>query len=275
MSGRIADLHIHTYFSDGTMSPGEVVQAAVKAGLSAIALADHDTIDGIMPAREAAEPLGLEVISGVELSSEDHGKDIHILGYFFDLQDSPLVRKLGEIQQGRMERMHKMISKLAQMGVGDISFEEVCGQLRSDAVGRLHLARTLLKRGHVRSLEEAFVKYLGEGAPAYFPKFKQTPLEAIRLIKDSGGVAVMAHPMLTRKDELIPEFVRAGLDGIEAYYPNCSMEIANFYVGIAEKHGLVVSGGSDAHGHAKTSTWIGKAYLPYEHVEKMKQRLRK
>lgn len=275
MSGRIADLHIHTYYSDGTMSPEEVVAAASEVGLSAIGIADHDTVDGFAPAKAAADRVGLEVIPGVELSSEYHGKDIHILGYFFDLHDSPLVRLLGDIQQGRMERMRKMIAKLNQMGVIGISFEEVCGQLKSDAVGRLHLAKLLVTRGHVRSLDEAFEKYLGEGAPAYFPKFKQTPIEAIKLIKDSGGLSVLAHPMLTQKDELIPQFVRAGLDGIEAYYPNCSMEVANFYVGIAEKHGILVSGGSDAHGKGKTSTWIGKAYLPYEHVEKMKERLRR
>ncbi len=275
MSERIADLHIHTYYSDGTMSPEEVVTAASQAGLSAIGISDHDTIDGIAPARAAGDLVGLEVISGVELSSEYHGKDIHILGYFFDIKDSPLVRMLGDIQKGRMERMHKMIAKLNQMGVQDITFEEVCGQLKSDAVGRLHLAKLLVSRGHVRSLDAAFQKYLGEGAAAYFPKFKQTPIEAIKLIKDSGGLSVLAHPMLTQKDELIPQFVRAGLDGIEAYYPNCSMEVANFYVGIAQKHGILVSGGSDAHGKGKMSTWIGKAYLPYEHVEKMKERLRR
>ena len=275
MSDRIADLHIHTYFSDGTMSPEEVITAAKEAGLSAIAIADHDTVDGIVPAKAAGDLVGIEVISGVELSSEYHGKDIHILGYFFDFKDSPLVRLLGDIQLGRMDRMRKMIAKLSQMGIGGITFEEVCGQLKSDAVGRLHLAKLLVSRGHVSSLDAAFQKYLGEGAPAYYPKFKQTPLEAIKLIKDSGGLSILAHPMLTQKDELIPQFVKAGLDGVEAYYPNCSMEVANFYVGIAKKHGILVSGGSDAHGKGKTSTWIGKAYLPYEHVEKMKERLRR
>ncbi|MBF0123215.1 MAG: PHP domain-containing protein [Candidatus Omnitrophica bacterium] len=275
MSQRIADLHIHTHFSDGTMSPEEVVAAAKEAGLAAIGIADHDTIDGIAPAKAAADLVGLEVVPGVELSSEYHGKDIHILGYFFDLKDSPLVRLLGNIQLGRMDRMRKMVSKLNQMGVKDIAFDEVCGQLKSDSVGRLHLAKLLVARGHVPSLNAAFEKYLGEGAPAYYPKFKQTPIEAIKLIKDSGGISVLAHPMLTQKDELIPEFVRAGLDGIEAYYPNCSMEVANFYVGIAQKHGILISGGSDAHGKGKDSTWIGKAYLPYEHVEKMKEWLRR
>lgn len=272
MNERIADLHIHTHFSDGTMSPEEVVAASRAAGLSAISIADHDTIGAFAPACKAAEATGLEVIAGVELSSEDHGKDIHILGYFFDVKDSPLVRMMGEMRQRRLERMRKMVAKLQQMGIKDIGFEEVCGQLKSDAVGRLHLAKLLVAKRHVNSFEAAFEKYLGEGAPAYFPKFKQSPVDAIRLIKDSGGLAVMAHPMLTQRDELIPQFVKAGLDGIEAYYPNCSMEIANFYVRLAEKNGILVTGGSDAHGKGKSNTWIGKAYLPYEHLERMKAR---
>jgi 3',5'-nucleoside bisphosphate phosphatase len=270
MSERFADLHIHTYYSDGTMSPEEVVKAAADFGLAAISITDHDAIDAILPAVEAAIPFGLEVISGVELSSDYQGKDIHILGYGFDLVDSPLVMQLRSMQDARLERMKKMVAKLKELGLADIEFDDVCMQTRSDAVGRLHLAKLLVAKGHVTSLDAAFVKYLGEDAPAYFPKYQQTPQEAIKLIQDSGGVAVLAHPMLTQKDELIPGFVKAGLGGIEVYYPNCSTEVTNFYLGIAEKHGLVVTGGSDAHGAAKTSTYIGKARVPYEHVEKLK-----
>jgi predicted metal-dependent phosphoesterase TrpH len=274
MSERFADLHIHTYYSDGTMSPEEVVKAATDFGLSAISITDHDAIDGITPALEAARPVGLEVISGVELSSDYQGKDIHILGYAFQLADSPLVQKLAGMQAARMERMKKMVAKLKELGLLDIEFNDVCAQTRSDAVGRLHLAKLLVAKGHVPSLDVAFNKYLGEEAPAYFPKYQQTPQEAIKLIKDSGGVAVLAHPMLTQKDELIPSLVRAGMDGLEVYYPNCSTEIINFYLGIAAKHGLLVTGGSDAHGEAKMSTYIGKARMPYEQVEKLKERSR-
>lgn len=270
MSERIADLHIHTYFSDSTMSPEEVVADATKAGLSAIGIADHDTIDGIIPAQAAAEGASLEVIPAVELSSEERGKDIHILAYLFDMEDSPLVRMMIGMREARMERMRKMIARLQQLGIKDITMEEVCAQVRSNAVGRPHLARLLVEKGHVSSMEMAFAKYLGEGATAYFPKFKQSPFEAIKLIKDSGGISVLAHPMLTQRDEIIPALVEAGLDGLECYYPNCSMEIVNFYLGLAQKHALLVTGGSDAHGAKKSNTYIGKAYVPYEHVEKMK-----
>lgn len=275
MSDRFADLHIHTHYSDSTDSPQEVVHAAVQAGLSCISITDHDTIDGVAPAEKAARESGLEVIAGVELSSEHNGKDIHILGYFFDTDGSPLVRKLKEMQQSRVERMKKMVKRLEELGVGDVTFEEVAELTKSDAVGRLHLAKLLHKKGAVNSIESAFEKYLAEGAAAYFPKYQQSPYEAIELIKQSGGVAVMAHPMLTQRDELIPSMVKAGLDGIEAYYPNCSMDVVNFYIGLADKHGMFVTGGSDAHGKGKTNTFIGKAYVPCEQVERMKQRARK
>ncbi|MFH0754333.1 MAG: PHP domain-containing protein [Candidatus Omnitrophota bacterium] len=272
MNDRFADLHIHTNFSDGTSSPDEVVSEALAAGLSCIAVTDHDTIDGLSEAFAAGEAARIEVLAGIELSSEYKGKDIHILGYCFDLHESPLVLKLHQMQQARIERMKKMIGKLQELGKHDITLEDVAGLTRSDALGRLHLAKMLLTRGHVRSLDEAFEKYLGEGAAAHFPKFKQTPFEAIKLINDSGGVSVMAHPVLTDRDQLIPSLVEAGLGGIEAYYPNCHMNTVNRYLDIAKKYDLVVTGGSDAHGNAKTNTFIGKSYVPYQWVELLKSR---
>jgi predicted metal-dependent phosphoesterase TrpH len=275
MNDRYADLHIHTHFSDSSDSPQDVVRQAHAAGISVIGIADHDTIDGVVPAVEAARPLGLEVVPGVELSSEYHGKDIHILGYFFDLDGGPLVGQLKKMQLTRVERMKKMVDRLRSLGVKDISFEEVAAMTRSDAVGRLHLARLLVLKKAVPSLQAAFERFLGEGASAYFPKYSQTPYEAIKLIKDSGGLAVMAHPMLTQRDELIPSMVEAGLDGLEAFYPNCSMEIVNFYISLALKHKILVTGGSDAHGTGKTGTHIGKSFVSREHVQALKDRLRK
>ena len=270
-----ADLHIHTFYSDGTMSPCEVVHAARDAGLAGLSITDHDTIDGLPEARAAATGLGLEVITGVELSSELAGKDIHILGYGFDCGKSPLVLKLKDMQAARLERMVKMIAKLNRLGMGDITLEDIRVQTHSGAVGRLHLANTLVAKKHVPNREAAFDRYLREGASAYFPKYQQTPEEAICLIKDSGGVAVMAHPMLTQRDELIPRLARAGLDGLEAFYPNCSMTIAEYYIGLARKHNLLITGGSDAHGVGKTSTYIGKAWVDYEHVEILRKRISK
>ncbi|NLE65364.1 MAG: PHP domain-containing protein [Elusimicrobia bacterium] len=266
-----ADLHIHTYYSDGTMSPQEVVSEAVRAGLSAIAIADHDTIDGIPLAAEAGRKEGLEVLRAVELSCEQDGKDIHILGYLFE-EESPLVRMLARMRQARMDRMERMLATLHGLGVTGISMEEVCARTRSNAVGRLHLAKILVEKGYARNLDQAFEKYLAEGGAAYFPKFKQTPREAIRLIKESGGLAVLAHPVITQRDELIPSMVRDGLDGLEAYYPNCRMEVVERYLKMAKENAILVTGGSDAHGEGKDNTFIGKAYAPYVHVERMKER---
>lgn len=269
-----ADLHIHTYYSDSTSSPEEVVEDAVNAGLSCIAITDHDVVDGIDPVKLKAQERGIEVIAGIELSSELNGKDIHILGYGFDYKKSPLVAKLGQIQDARIERIKKMIENLKALGVDNITFEEVAAKTRSNAVGRPHLAMVLLEKGWVSSMRAAFDKYIGEGGPAYFTKYQQTPFEAIKLITDSGGVAVMAHPMMTQKDELISQFVKEGMGGLEVYYPNCSETVLKFYKNLAKKYNILTTGGSDAHGKAKTHTYVGKTQIPYEIVEALKAKFK-
>ena len=268
-----ADLHIHTHYSDSSSSPQEVINDALKAGLSCIAITDHDTIDVIVPVQEIATP-ELEIVPGIELSSEIQGKDIHILGYFFDIANGPLVERLTAIQLSRIERMKKMIMKLKDMGIKNIELEEVCALTRSRSVGRPHLAAVLKEKGWIGSLNEAFDRFIGEGGPAYYTKYDQSPYEAIKLIKNAGGLAVMAHPMLTQKDELIKSFVEAGLDGLEVYYPNCSDATIEFYFNLAQKHQLLMTGGSDAHGAAKVYTHVGKTKIPYELVEKMKEALK-
>ena len=266
-----ADLHIHTYYSDSTSSPEEVVADALKAQLACIAITDHDIIEGVVPTMEAARPHGLEVIPGIELSSDIEGKDVHILGYLMDIHQGPLMEKCHIFLEARVARMKQMIVNLKGIGVNNIEFEEVCALTKSRAVGRAHLAVLLLQKGWVGSMKDAFEKYIGEGRPGYAPKFKQTPFEAIDLIHQSGGLAVMAHPMLTQKDELIARLAKAGLDGLEVYYPNCSDTVTAFYEGLAKKHGLLLTGGSDAHGKAKNYTYVGKSSVPYDLVEKMKQ----
>jgi len=160
---------------------------------------------------------------------------------------------------------------LKAMGVDNIEFEEVCALTRSKAVGRAHLAFLLEQKGWVPNIKKAFEKYIGPGCPGYAPKLKQTPFEAIELIRQSGGVAVMAHPMLTQKDELIPRLVAAGLKGLEVYYPNCMDTVTQFYERIAKKNGLIATGGSDAHGKIKPYTYVGKATVPYDVVEQLRQ----
>ncbi len=268
---RLSDLHIHTHFSDSTSSPQEVIEQAHENGLSCISITDHDTIDGVFPTIEAGAKYDIEVIAGIELSSEVHKKDVHILGYLFDYKKQEFVDKIECIQDARVERMREIIDKLKGMGIDNITLEEVCALAQSKSVGRPHMATVLMEKGWVANIQEAFNKYLADGAPAYVPKFKQTPAEAICLIKKAGGIAVLAHPMLTKVDELIPSFVDAGLGGIEVYYPNTNNAVIQFYEGIAKKYCLAVTGGSDAHGDTKKHTYVGKMKIPYNIVEKLKE----
>lgn len=269
---RFADLHIHTYFSDGTFSPEEVVENAHREGLSCIAITDHDTVVGVKPTVEVAKKYDLEVIAGVELSCQKDTKDIHLLAYLFDCENKELQERIGDFQDSRVKRMGEMIEKLKTFGIDNISLEEVCALANSQSVGRPHLARILVEKGHVSNIKAAFDKYLAEGAPAYVGKYKMTPHEAIQFVHKIGGVAVLAHPMLTNCDEQIPGFVEAGLDGLEVYYANIAPPIIEFYKKLAEKYNLLATGGSDAHGEAKKNTYIGKMKIPYELVEKIKEK---
>ncbi|HLF17334.1 MAG TPA: PHP domain-containing protein [Candidatus Omnitrophota bacterium] len=269
---KAADLHIHTYFSDSSASPEEVVEGAVQARLGCIAITDHDTVDGIPRARQAAQKSGIEVLAGVELSTELNGRDIHVLGYLFDESDVEFIERVKQILQTRSLRMKEMIKRLKTLGIDNIDFEEVAAVATSSSIGRPHLAKVMQQKGVVASMQEAFDKYLADDAPGYVPKFKQTPQEAITMIRKAGGVSILAHPMVTQMDEIIPRLVREGLDGLEVYYPNTPPSVIRFYEGLADKHRLLMSGGSDAHGVVKPNTCIGKVSIPYTLVEKLKER---
>ena len=268
---RFADLHIHTHYSDSTASPQEGIQEAIKAGLQGIAITDHDTMEGVLPAQHAAQGFDLEIIPGIELSSEWENKDIHILGYFLDGDNEAFRVQLDKIQESRIERIKKMIEKLKSLGVHNVHFEEVFSLTESKSVGRPHLAKILLDKGWVGSIREAFDRYIGEEGPAYVTKYKLTPYEAIQLIRKAGGIAVMAHPMFTQKDELLPGFITAGMQGIEVYYPSCSKTTIAFYEGLAQKYHLIPTGGSDFHGKLKPDTYLGKKKVSYEIVERLKK----
>ena len=271
MSEKTADLHIHTNFSDSALSPVQVVESSLKCGLSAIAIADHDTLEGVSPACEAVRNGNIEIIPGLELSSQVDGKDIHVLGYYIDCSNKKLQESLQRMQEVRISRIKGMIDKLKEGGVDGIDPQDVFDLAQSDAVGRMHLAIILKEHGWVSSISEAFDRFIGDGSPAYVPKLKQTPFAAIDLIHQAGGLAVLAHPMVNNKDELISSLVEAGLDGIEVYYPNTSKETIAFYEGIAHKHNLIATGGSDAHGNLKDNTFIGKMRVPFSVVEQMKE----
>ena len=267
---KFADLHLHTLFSDGTYTPEELVANALKKRLSAIAVVDHDTVAGVGLATDAAHGSDLEVLSGIELSAAHNDQEVHILGYLVDYKNKSFLEKLESLKSNRVERVYKMVAKLNALGI-NLTPESVFALAGDGTVGRLHIARALVKEGLVGSLFEVFQKYIGDNGPAYVLGFRFNPKEAIKFIKDAGGVPVLAHPYTLKNDELIPEFAKLGLMGLEVYYPEHSQGMINFYLELAKKNNLLVTGGSDCHGKAKPEVRIGSIKVPYELVTKLKE----
>jgi predicted metal-dependent phosphoesterase TrpH len=267
---KFADLHLHTIFSDGTNSPEELVIRAEKAGLSAIAVVDHDTVRGIEAASSAGKQANIEVLPGIELSAEFEGLEIHILGYLIDYRNKNLLEKLDSLKENRIARVYKIIEKLKNLGV-NLNPETVLALGQKGTVGRLHIARIMVREGLVGSIYEAFQKYIGDKSPAYVLNFKLSPQQAIELIKGAAGIPVLAHPYILKRDDLIPQFVDYGLKGLEVYYPEHTQSKITTYLGLAKKYALLVTGGSDFHGEVKPDVKIGDTRIPYGLVEKLKE----
>lgn len=267
---KFADLHLHTIFSDGTYTAEELISEVVKSGINTVAITDHDTVEGIVPCLKAAGEKDIEVIPAIELTAEHDGLEIHILGYFIDYRNGDLREKLNFLKANRRERMHKMVDKLKKMNVA-IEADEVFELAAGAPAGRLHLARVLVKSGYVRSIYDAFHKYIGDQAPAYICGFRLKPSESIELIRSNGGIPVLAHPYSMKRDDLIPLFVDYGIRGLEVYYPEHTKTMTQHYKDIADKYGLLITGGSDCHGSVKPDVQLGAIKLPYSFVEKLKQ----
>ncbi len=266
---KFADLHTHTLASDGSFTPEELVNEAVKRDLAAISVNDHDTVAGIGPALKAGEELGVEVIPGIELTAEHEGAEIHVLGYFIDPENAALAEKLASLKEYRVRRIYKMAEKLNGLGV-KLKPEDVFELSQGGTVGRLHVAMAMVRKRLVGSLGEAFQRFIGDRGPAYVAGFRLSPQEAIGLISGAGGIAVLAHPYLLQRDDLIPLFIADGIRGIEVYYPEHSQGQVNYYLELAQKNGLLVTGGSDFHGKGKPDIKLGLVKIPYELVEKLK-----
>ncbi len=267
---KYADLHAHTAESDGTYTPVQLVREAVARGLSAVAIVDHDSVGAVACALEEAKETNCEVIPGIELTAQQDNQEIHILGYFLDYQQAALLDELKLVRQNRVERVYKIIENLKESGI-ELNAQTVFDISGRGTVGRLHIARALVKDGWVSSASEAFRKYIGDRSPAYVLGFRFSPAEAIKLIRDAGGVAVLAHPYILENDGLIAEFARCGLQGLEVYYPEHSQSLVNFYLDLAKKLDLLVTGGSDFHGSAKPNIKLGAIKVPLELVEKLRQ----
>lgn len=271
------DLHTHTTASDGSMSPGELVRHAKEMGLSAVAITDHDTIEGISEALKEADNSGIEVVAGLEISC-DYKPEMHMLGYFFGDNYLHMQGILSELRENRDKRNPKIIEKLNALGF-DITLAEVAAEAGGQVVGRPHIANVLYKKGYVKSIAEAFDKYLAGGRPAYFKKDKLTPEQGIKEILSAGGIPVLAHPILlrlelTKLDELLAELAAAGLKGVEVYYVDNTKKQTAELKFLAHKHHLAATGGSDFHGSYKKDIEIGFGYgnllVPYESLDQLK-----
>ena len=264
---------MHSTFSDGLNTPAELVRMAVEKRLIAISLTDHDCLDGVNPAIEAGRDLGVEVLSGVELSCEFKGRDLHILGYGVDPDHVEFQDMLHKFRETRHSRGLRIIEKLNALGVA-INPEDVIRKSGEGALGRPHIAAVLVEKGIVSNPTEAFDKYIAEGGPAYVPKYKMTPPEAIRYIRMAGGIAFIAHPgiFLENIDEL-DALIAERFDGIEVHHPKHTPAIARRLAGIAEGKGLLVSGGSDFHGFSGRDMPVGALDIPYEVLAAIKRRL--
>jgi predicted metal-dependent phosphoesterase TrpH len=268
---RYVDLHIHTIHSDGSSTVEEVLDAASKKELAAIAITDHDCVDAYPAACALGSRLGIEVIPGLELSSEIEGADLHVLGYFIDITNPTLQHKLDEMKEARYIRARKIVENLNKQGL-DLRFETVLATAGVGAIGRPHIAAALLKEELVYSFREAFEKFLGYGLPAYVEKYKMQPGEVFDLIKQAGGVPVLAHPGVTGIDDRIPEFIRAGVQGIEVYHSEHTPASQQNYVKIARRNGLAITGGSDYHNSSHNKSEIGTPRVPYSSVKSLREK---
>lgn len=258
------DLHLHTTASDGRLAPAELVERVAAAGITTMSVTDHDTVSGLSPVRRIAAEFNIEFVDGIEITAVHEGRDIHMLGYFFDPADRALAEFLAQQRANRIERVKEIASRLATLGV-PVSVDVLlarAAQRPGASVGRPVIARALWKAGHVSSMQDAFDRYLAAGQAAFVPRTGSSPEEVIGVIHRAGGLASMAHPGVTNQPLLMAALVDAGLDAVEVYHsdhaPDLRQELAAF---AAERH-LLVTGGSDFHGDDGRERPLGGVTLP-------------
>ena len=280
---KTCDLHVHSTASDGSDSPGELVRLAVDAGLSAIAITDHDTTQGLKEASCEAEKNSFELIPGVELSASFTKGNMHILGYFIDENEELFKSTLKRVQVARAERNPKILKKLKDLGI-TVTMDELWEISKGGQIGRPHIARVMVEKGYVKSVSDAFERYLKRGAKAYAPKSILGPNEAIKVIKGAGGIPVLAHPfsLLARDREelfaIVESLKKEGLMGVECYYSEHDDAFTGVCLEIVRALDLIVTGGSDYHGKAKPYIRLGSGKgglkVPYTCVEALRGALK-
>ena len=264
-----ADLHLHTNYSDGTFSPEQLVAEAAKQQLTAIALTDHDTVEGCPRAAAAAAAAGIEFIPATELTAEHAGTELHLLGYDLDMANPALRDAMSRFQQVRQDRIRHMVERLNRLNI-PLRIETVFELANCRSPGRPHVARALVAQGLCSSLDEAFDRFLKRDRPAWVPKCKVSVEEAIRLIHNAGGIAVLAHPGLSRADPFIESLAESGLDGLECHHTKHTPSMTEHYLSVAHRLSLLVTGGSDCHGLSKGRPLIGTVRVPDEHVRALR-----
>ncbi len=274
MSG--VDLHMHSTASDGRYSPAELVSRGVAAKLAVMALTDHDTVDGFPAAQQAARGFPrLTVVPGVEISTDVPQGEVHLLGYYIDHDNGELQQKLVEMRASRLERAQGMLTKLKELGM-PLEWERVRQIAGSGAVGRPHVAQAMLEKGYISSIREAFTKYLGWGGPAYVERKKLTPEEAVELVLRASGIPVLAHPYtVPGMEDLVASLCKKGLAGLEVYYAGYSTEQINGLLALADRYGLITTGGSDFHGLEASETALGGVDVPLQCAEHLAALARK
>lgn len=265
------DLHVHTYCSDGLRSPSDMVRWARKVGLSAVGICDHDTIAGLKEGQSTGRLNGIEVVPGMELSSQYKGRDLHILGYYFDPENADLNDYLQRFRTERYRRAAKMIVNLNQDGI-HIDMDDIEKKAEGSSIGRPHIAEALMERGYVETFQEAFHRYIGYGAASYVEKYKLPPDQAIQLIAQSRGISILAHPGPVVSDDILVDLIKMGIDGMEVIHPNLNQRRTRYLMGLAKEHGLLVSGGSDCHGGRTGNICMGKYNVPYSFLEAIKDK---
>lgn len=266
------DLHMHTFHSDGYYSPEKLIEKAKNQGIKILSITDHDSVNGFNEATQYAEKFGIEVIPGVEISTDIRDTEVHILGYFVDPNNKDLEHYLNFFREERHKRAIRMVNKLNILGL-DITIDDVLVFAKDSALGRPHIAQALLAKGQVKSFFEAFYKYIGNHAPAYERKVHLSPQSAFKIINDAGGLSFIAHPG-NMPEILIKELIDAGVDGIEVIHPSHSPEQVKFYRGIVIEYFLLESGGSDFHGGKREDDEnLGKYYTSPKVVDTMRTRL--
>lgn len=267
------DLHLHTYYSDGSDVPAVVVGRAKELGFSAIAITDHDTVAGVEEGREAAAEAGIEFLTGTEISAKLGKSEVHILGFGIDPGHAGLLQALDKMRTARATRATAILERLKDTGI-HLEPSQLEEAVASDGVvGRMHIAQQLVEVGAAKEVQEAFDRYLNPGRPAYVPKVRIAAKRAIELIHQAGGVAILAHPGIGAPRHILNPLLALPFDGLEAYHVQHSPGQVEAFLRIAQENNLLVSGGSDCHGGAKKAPEMGKVRVPYRHYERLREAL--